>query len=384
MSILLLFLHSVKHALPSKTFSFMTLFVIAVDRNGQVTDLAFAIMIKMEVLFLVSKEKTGFIYAKQQLIYVTYSQEDFEELWGGDLTDYKDFLLIRQREFQKWQEEHFGAWIIMVPFDKEDYSNWLKRNPLRRHHRDKHASWALWVAQNPEHLKKIRARHPLQNYVLKDESLQAFLFAWFLPLIVNKSAGMRLLKQAIPQDMLCEIRQELISRIMPPLPEFRRISALRGFGATILFGDKLVYPDAIDQISKQVEKSLVTSWENTSPLYLNMSDLLGTNHLPTNPHWCYPRIAVVCLPIAILGCAFDCETVTVQLSRTECSDLPLEIWTNYFHPYGIELYPGKGADFAVAGYTKHIHNEIERNLPSDHALRNPCQPPRPEYIWRIK
>jgi hypothetical protein len=101
MSILLLFLHSVKHALPSKTFSFMTLFVIAVDRNGQVTDLAFAIMIKMEVLFLVSKEKTGFIYAKQQLIYVTYSQEDFEELWGGDLTDYKDFLLIRQREFQK-------------------------------------------------------------------------------------------------------------------------------------------------------------------------------------------------------------------------------------------------------------------------------------------
>lgn len=362
----------------------MTLFVIAVDRNGQVTDLAFAIMIKMEVLFLVSKEKTGFIYAKQQLIYVTYSQEDFEELWGGDLTDYKDFLLIRQREFQKWQEEHFGAWIIMVPFDKEDYSNWLKRNPLRRHHRDKHASWALWVAQNPEHLKKIRARHPLQNYVLKDESLQAFLFAWFLPLIVNKSAGMRLLKQAIPQDMLCEIRQELISRIMQPLPEFRRISALRGFGATILFGDKLVYPDAIDQISKQVEKSLVTSWENTSPLYLNMSDLLGTNHLPTNPHWCYPRIAVVCLPIAILGCAFDCETVTVQLSRTECSDLPLEIWTNYFHPYGIELYPGKGADFAVAGYTKHIHNEIERNLPSDHALRNPCQPPRPEYIWRIK
>jgi hypothetical protein len=271
-----------------------------------------------------------------------------------------------------------------VPFDKEDYSNWLKRNPLRRHHRDKHASWALWVAQNPEHLKKIRARHPLQNYVLKDESLQAFLFAWFLPLIVNKSAGMRLLKQAIPQDMLCEIRQELISRIMQPLPEFRRISALRGFGATILFGDKLVYPDAIDQISKQVEKSLVTSWENTSPLYLNMSDLLGTNHLPTNPHWCYPRIAVVCLPIAILGCAFDCETVTVQLSRTECSDLPLEIWTNYFHPYGIELYPGKGADFAVAGYTKHIHNEIERNLPSDHALRNPCQPPRPEYIWRIK
>lgn len=50
---------------------------------------------------MVSKEKTGFIYAKQQLIYVTYSQEDFEELWGGDLTDYKDFLLIRQREFQK-------------------------------------------------------------------------------------------------------------------------------------------------------------------------------------------------------------------------------------------------------------------------------------------
>ncbi|MDD2556410.1 MAG: hypothetical protein PHV50_02955 [Syntrophaceticus sp.] len=341
-------------------------------------------MVQTEVLFVVSKEKTGFVCDKQRLIYVTYSQEDFEELWGGDLNAYKDFLLARQREFQRWQEDHFGAWILLVPFDKEDYSRWLKENPLRNNYRDKHASWALWVAQKPEQLKKIRDRHPLQNYILKDESLQAFLFGWFLPVIINNSTGMRLLKRTIPQDVLCEIRQELISQSMQPFPEFRRISALRCSGATILLGDRLVYPDAIDQSGKQIEESLITSWKNTSPLYLNMDELLGTNPLPINPHWRYPKVAVVCLPVAVLGCAFDCETITVQLSRTECSDLPMEIWRNYFHPYGIELYPGKGADFAVAGYTKHIHNEIERDLPSENELHKFRQPPHREYIWRIK
>ena len=195
---------------------------------------------------------------------------------------------------------------------------------------------------------------------------------------------MRLLKRTIPQDVLCEIRQELISQSMQPFPEFRRISALRCSGATILLGDRLVYPDAIDQSGKQIEESLITSWKNTSPLYLNMDELLGTNPLPINPHWRYPKVAVVCLPVAVLGCAFDCETITVQLSRTECSDLPMEIWRNYFHPYGIELYPGKGADFAVAGYTKHIHNEIERDLPSENELHKFRQPPHREYIWRIK
>jgi hypothetical protein len=82
-----------------------------------------------------------------------------------------------------------------------------------------------------------------------------------------------------------------------------------------------------------------------------------------------------------LGCAFDCETVTVRLSRAECSDLPLKIWKDYFHNFDVELYPGRGADFAIAGFTKHIHNEIKRDLPLDKEL---SQPQRPEYIMRIK
>lgn len=327
---------------------------------------------------MVSKEKTGFICDRQRLVYVSYSQEDFEDLWGGGLNAYKDFLLARQREFQQWQEEHFGAWIVLVPFDKYDFSSWLKKNPLRRYYRDKHASWALWVAQNPEHLEKIRARHPLQHYILKDESLKAFLFAWFLPVIAPDASCMRRLKRTLPPDMIYQIRQKLISRILQPLPEFRRVSPLRGSGVTILPGDRLVHPNVIDKISEQVEQSLITSWENSSPPYINLTD---SNHISINPHWYYPRIAVVCLPLIVLGCAFDCETVTVRLSRAECGDLPLKTWTNYFHTLGVELYPGRGADFAIAGFTRHIHNEIKRDLPPDQKL---SQPQRPEYIRRIK
>jgi hypothetical protein len=330
------------------------------------------------VLFLVSKEKTGFICDGQLLIYIVYSSEDFEDLWGGGLNEYKDFLLARQREFQQWQEEHFGAWIVLVPFDKHDYSDWLKKNPIRRYYRDKHASWALWVAQNPKHLENIRARHPLQHYILKDESLKALLFGWFLPVIVPNASSMRLLKRPLPQDLIYQIRQEIISQILQPLPDFRRTSYLRGSGVTILPGDRLVYPNVIDRISEQIEQSLITTQENTSPSYINISD---SNHISINPYWCYPRIAILCLPLLILGCVFDCETVTVRLSRAECSDLPLKIWKDYFHNFDVELYPGRGADFAIAGFTKHIHNEIKRDLPLDKEL---SQPQRPEYIMRIK
>lgn len=330
------------------------------------------------MLFLVSKAKTGFICDGQQLVYVSYSPEDFEKLWGGGLNTYKDFLLARQREFQHWQEEHFGAWITIVPFDNYDFTNWLKENPLRSHYRDKHASWALWVAQNPEHLERIRARHPLQHYVLKDESLKALLFAWFLPVIVPDSAAMRQLKPTLPQNLIYQIRQELIFRILQPLPEFHRISSLRGYGVTILLGDRLIYPNVIDRISEQVEQSLISSWENSSPPYINLSD---SNHISINPHWCYPRIAILCLPLVVLGCGFDCETVTVRLSRAECGDLPLKTWTSYFHTLGVDLYPERGADFAIAGFTKHIHNEIKRDLPPDQELD---QPQRPQYIRRIK
>lgn len=331
---------------------------------------------------MVSKEKTGFICDGQRLVYVSYSPEDFQELWGGGLTAYKDFLLARQREFQQWQEEHFGAWIILVPFDKDDFSSWLQEKPLRCHYHDQHASWALWVAQNPEHLEKIRTRHPLQHYILKDESLKTFLFAWFLPVIVPNATGMRQLKKPLPQELIQQIRQELILQTLQPLPEFRRISSLRGSGVTILPGDRLVYPNVIDNISKQVEQSLITSWENSSSPFINLPN---SNHISINPNWCYPRIAVMCFPFVVLGCAFDCETVTVRLSRAECSDLPLKTWTSYFHTLDVELYPGKGADFAIAGFTKHIHNEIIKDMPLDLPLDEKLShPQRPEYIRRIK
>jgi len=330
------------------------------------------------VLFLISKEKTGFICDGQRLVYVFYSLEDFQNLWGGDLNAYKDFLLARQREFQQWQGEYFGAWTVVVPFDKGDFSNWLQENTLRRHHRDQHASWALWAAQNPEHLEKIRADHPLQNYILKDESLKVLLFAWFLPVIVPNAAGMQQLKRTLPQDLLHQIREELILRLLQSLPPFRRFSPLRGNGVTILPGDRLVHPHSIDLLSEQVEQSLVSSWENGSPLHINLP---GSDHISINPHWRYPRIAIICLPLAVLGCAFDCETVTVRLSRAECVDLPLKTWTSYFQSLGVELYPGRGADFAIADFTKHIHNDIVRNLPPDEKL---SQPQRPEYIRRIK
>lgn len=325
---------------------------------------------------MVSKEKTGFICDGQKLVYVSYSPEDFEKLWGGSLNDYKDFLLSRQRVFQQWQEEHFGAWIVLVPFDKHDFSDWLKKSPLRGYYRDKHASWALWVAQNPKHLEIIRARNPLQYYILKDESLKALLFAWFLPVIVPHTAAMSHLKPALPQELIYQIREELISRMLQPLPEFRRLSSLRGCGVTILLGNRLVHPNIIDRISKHIELSLTTSWESSSPPYINLSE---SHHITLNPHWRYPRIAILCLPLIVLGCGFDCETVTVRLSRAECSDLPLNTWTSYFQTLGVELYPDRGADFAIAEFTKHFHNEIKKELPSNQELSLPQH-----YIRRIK
>ena len=124
---------------------------------------------------MAEKEGNGFYFDGQRLINVTYSFEDYQSIWGGSLSEYKDFLLARQRKFQQLQEEHFGAWIVLVPFDHEDFSTWLEENPLYKQCSNQHARWALRVVNDPSHLEKIRNRHPLQNYILKDESLKAVL-----------------------------------------------------------------------------------------------------------------------------------------------------------------------------------------------------------------
>ncbi len=326
---------------------------------------------------MVMKEKAGFVCDGQRLVYVTYSVEDFENLWGGGLQAFKDFLLARQREFQRWQGNHYGTWIITVPFDQENFSAWLKENPLRRHYRDPHASWALWVTQNSERLEKIRTRHPLQNYILKDESLKTCFFAWLLPVIAPDAPSMRQLSSQLPQELTSQIRQELLVGLLQSLPEFRRLSPSRGRGVDILPVDTLVHPSTIDRISEQVEKSLITTWDKRSST---------TFHLPKeyrfsiNPNWRYPRVAILCFPLVAVGSAFDCETVTMRITMAESKDLPLDTWINYFHSLGMELYPGKGADFAIAGFVEHIQNELQRDLPPNLEL----QPQRPEYLRRIK
>ncbi len=327
---------------------------------------------------MIPKEKTGFTSDERLLIYVTYSFEDFQDIWGGDLEQYKDFLLARQREFQQWQEDYFGSWIVLVPFDKSDFSSWLRRNPTRNLCRDKHASWALWVARNPKHLEYIRGLHPLQHYILKDESLKALLFAWFLPTVIPDASKIHSLRQALPQDFLYRLRKQFISKTLHPLPDFQRFSPSRGSGATILLGDHLVDPETIDKISDHVEESTIGSWENSSSCTINIAD---TDRIYLNPHWSYPRLFILSLPLLVLGSAFDCETVTVKISRAECGELPLKIWRSYLQDFELDLYPGKGADFAIAGFTKHIHNQIKREMPIYHEL-NLTQ--RPSYIRRIK
>ena len=66
---------------------------------------------------MAEKGDNGIYCDGQRLIYVTYSFEDYQTIWGGSLSDYKDFLLARQRKIKQLQEEHFGAWIVLVPID---------------------------------------------------------------------------------------------------------------------------------------------------------------------------------------------------------------------------------------------------------------------------
>lgn len=327
---------------------------------------------------MADKAETGFIYDEDRLIYVTYSFEDYQTLWGGSLQDYKDFLLIRQRKFQQMQEEHFGAWIVLVPFDYEDFLSWLEENPLHRQCRGQHARWALQVARDPLYLEKIRARHPLQNYILKDESLKGYLFAWFIPVVTPNTASMRKLKEPLPVDLVNQIRQELITGVLAPLPQFQRYSEQRGTGAVILPGDRFVHPDTIDKISEQTIESLLKSWDICSPSYFSIPRPYS---LPISPHWRFPRVSVVCFPLVVLGSAFDCETITIRINRAESKDLPLHIWKNYFNKHNINIFPGRGTDFAIAGFTKHIHNEIKKELPSEEEL---LESQRTAYLWRVK
>ncbi|MFY9140305.1 MAG: hypothetical protein WBJ83_00555 [Thermacetogeniaceae bacterium] len=328
---------------------------------------------------MAEKGDNGIYCDGQRLIYVTYSFEDYQTIWGGSLSDYKDFLLARQRKFQQLQEEHFGAWIVLVPFDRKDFSSWLEENPLYKQCSNQHAHWALRVASDPSHLEKIRKRHPLQNYILKDESLKAILFAWFLPVIAPNASSMRKLREPIPQQLVNQIRQELITGLLAPLPQFQRYSTTRGTGVALLPGDRFVHADTIDQISEHTIESLLQTWDSCSPYYFSISKQYS---FPICPHWHFPRVAVLCFPLIVLGCAFDCETVTIRISRADSKDLPLHIWKNYFQYLNVSLYPGRGTDFAAAGFTKHIYNEIQRELTSEAELLEPSK--YPAYLWRVK
>jgi len=215
----------------------------------------------------------------------------------------------------------------------------LEENPLHKQCSNQHGRWALRVVSDPSRLAKIRNRHPLQNYILKDESLKAVLFAWFLPVITPNALSMRKLKEPISQQLVNQIREALITGVLAPLPQFQRYSTTRGTGVAILPGDRFVHPDTIDKISEDTIESLLRTWDTYSPHYFSISKQYS---FPTCPHWQFPRVAVLCFPLVVLGSGFDCETVTIRISRADSKDLPLHIWKGISNP-SMYIYTPDGA-----------------------------------------
>ena len=224
-----------------------------------------------------------------------YGPEDYSRLYpGADVEAYKDYLL-KLENFLEYEVEG-PARVERVPFDLAAYRAWLERYPHWRDGAEARGAWALAVAEDPEELRRLRAKKPVLPRAPVEEETDEFVLFAVLFTGLESFEEVKILAERFSEE---ETRAlvEALREALPAVPEFTRLSPLRARGVRVVVGSRLVLPHQADEVAGILRSNLLRGIKKDTTVFIL-------------PRWCRVRHAdfrdanfPVLVPLlAVVGC----------------------------------------------------------------------------------
>lgn len=245
---------------------------------------------------------------------VAYGWEDYREIFGGRIDDYKDFLLER-RDFIRNPADQQVVRVMEVPWDKQSYREWLAES-VWSDEIDAHGAWALEVVKDRGKLRVLKEKYPVLPAAPEDEEITAEVSYALIPFVATSEITFRQVSRALPEEFLQEVLEALRAEFAG-LP-FEAFSARRGEGVAVMVGNRFV---TIDRAEGLAEKFI-----DGAPNLVWEADILEQGVIPVPRQMRvrqvdeYPAFTLLLLPVIFIGASRDVDYAVDRLWK----GLPIE------------------------------------------------------------
>ncbi|MCL6559246.1 MAG: hypothetical protein K6U74_10700 [Firmicutes bacterium] len=241
-----------------------------------------------------------------------FSLDDYKEM-GHTLDNYKDYLLQRQSCLDEFIYEPVR--VVHVPFDRETYEQWLKKNPYWAGTPESYSAWALDMAKNPTALSVLSDKYPIMPAPPMDEEITSLVLFGVIPALISDKDEARLLAGRLPKEVTDGVLNEF-KKIFYAVPGFERLSPLRCRGAKIYVGECLIPPFRVEEFEAACSENILLNLPGgIAPVpgrcRIKVSEL--QTGLPSEGL----AMAPVLLPVVVVGAAAEvdyCEYLVDSLS----------------------------------------------------------------------
>lgn len=250
----------------------------------------------------------GIIQKDNLVAMLIYPFKDYKKYFGGNIEDYKDYLVNRHFHREHFEEEPVR--IIDVPFVFEEYRKWNKGIDTV----DAHRRWALKMAEDTNSMEKLNKLVPiLPSPPLQECSIVQILFA-LIPLVFQDEQDIKTIGARLPESTLYRIIDAL-KNMFSDLPDYETVSKLRCRGIKYSVADRLIPPESLQQIEENIEDLFQN--DELEDIYRVPKNLRATaKNLETQIHKDM-IIGFAFLPIIIVGADAETEYIETMLEYHE-------------------------------------------------------------------
>lgn len=181
-----------------------------------------------------------------------YMPEDYVQMFGKTIEEYKDYLLERHIYLEEMIDTE-PVKVTHVPFDPGDYARWLEENSFWRDSSEARSAWALEKAKNPAALRALSEKYPVRPAAPVEEEREARVFCVLVPLLLTDEDEVRLAGRRLPREHLSALASEL-KRIFAGAEEYTKISSLRCRGMKMFIGERFVPVSDADEAETLLEQ----------------------------------------------------------------------------------------------------------------------------------
>ena len=189
-----------------------------------------------------------FIGAAQEnniIAVVIFSLDDYINIFGLTIADYKDYLLKLQGFLEDISLDD-PVHVVRVPFDLNHFDRWIKQNPQWDGKLEGYGMWALEVAKEPETLASLLAQKSVFPAAPEWERFVVMPLYGVALAMIEDEEDFSWLCGRLPGNRLCNVIEK-VRQFFSDVPSLKPFSKLRCKGISVFVGDRFIPPPALEE-----------------------------------------------------------------------------------------------------------------------------------------